>query len=512
VRWNQIDLTNSIKRCSDHLPIAESRDFVSTISAPPPDVSQTQPILCEVASRPTAPIVSHTGQVLSRPVTFQFALDPNFEQRIFFAQCAGARRFTVNHHLARVKANLDAKSAEREVREESGEPCEPSTPSLSWSTFSFINEFNAWKNGQSADSPVNEDGTRGLTWRHELPGDVFECASVDAARALENFAASRRGQRSGAPVGFPRFQAKGKVTPSFRLRNRATPVRSPSSQPVRFSDPSHLRLPKIGPVKLFGPTRKVRRMIDAGRFHIYSATLTQRAGRWTVSLTGVAAELHRAERSRNNRHAVPVGVDRGIISLAVAADANGVPFENFEGVTTLKQALRSLKAANQALARSTPGSKGRQRAKARLAKTHRKVANTRRHLVHQASRALVDRCQVIVIEDLNVAGMVRNRHLSRSISDAAMGELSRQLLYKARWHGVEMRVADRWFPSSKTCSGCGVVKEDLDLSTRTYSCGTCSLVIDRDLNAAINLARWQPAGPSAVTLLALTRAALLSTA
>jgi len=93
-----------------------------------------------------------------------------------------------------------------------------------------------------------------------------------------------------------------------------------------------------------------------------------------------------------------------------------------------------------------------------------------------------------------------------------MGELSRQLLYKARWHGVEVRVADRWFPSSKTCSGCGVVKEDLDLSTRTYSCGTCSLVIDRDLNAAINLARWQPAGPSAVTLLDPTRALLLSTA
>ena len=418
----------------------------------------------------------------------------------------------MNHHLARVRANLDTRSAERESLSEGGDPREPSTPSLSWSIFSFINEFNAWKNGESADSPVNEDGSRGLAWRHELPNDVFECASVDAVRALENFAASKRGERSGAAVGFPRFQAKGKVTASFRLRNRATPGRSPSSQPIRFSDPSHLRLPKFGPVKVFGPTRQVRRMIDLGRFHVYSATLTERAGRWTVSLTGVAAELHQAECSRTSRHAVPVGVDRGIISLCVAADANGVPFENFEGVTTLKQALRTLKAANQALARSTPGSKGRQRAKARLAKTHRKVVNTRRHLVHRASRALVDRCQVIVIEDLNVAGMVRNRHLSRSISDAAMGELSRQLLYKARWHGVEVRVADRWLPSSKTCSGCGVVREDLDLSTRTYSCQTCGLVLNRDLNAAINLARWQPAGPSAVTLLDPTRALLLSTA
>ncbi len=460
----------------------------------------------------TTPTVSHTGQVLSRAVTFQFALDPNAEQKILLAKCAGARRYTVNHHLARVKANLDTRSTERETLSECGDPCEPSTPSLSWTGFSFINEFNAWKNGQSDDSPVNCDGTRGLAWRHELPGDVFECASVDAARALENFSASRRGQRSGSPVGFPRFQAKGKVTPSFRLRNRATSAQVPSSQPIRFTDHTHLRLPKFGPVKIFGPTRKVRRMIDAGRFHVYSATLTQRAGHWTVSLTGVAAEFHQAERSRTNRHDVPVGVDRGIISLCVAADANGVPFERFEGVKTLKQAHASLKAANQALARTTPGSKGRQRARARLAKTHRNVANTRRHLVHQASRALVERCQVLVIEDLNVAGMVKNRRSARSISNAAMGELSRQLLYKARWHGVEVRVADRFFPSSKTCSSCGEVRKELELSTRIYACGTCRLVIDRDLNAAINLARWRPREPFAVTPLKPTRAPLLSTA
>ncbi|HVB69954.1 MAG TPA: RNA-guided endonuclease TnpB family protein [Acidimicrobiales bacterium] len=450
--------------------------------------------------------------MLSRAVTFQFALDPNVEQRVIFAKCAGARRFTMNHHLARVKANLEVRSTEREVLSAGGDTCEPSTPSLSWSAFSFINEFNAWKNGQSEDSPTNDDRTRGLAWRHELPGDVFECASVDSARALENFSASRRGERSGTPVGFPRFQAKGKVTPSFRLRNRATASQAPSSHPIRFTDPSHLRLPRFGPVKVFGPTRKIRRMIEAGRFHIYSATLTQRAGRWTVSLTGVAAELHQAQRSRSNRHAVPVGVDRGIIALCVAADANGVLTQSFEGVKTLKQAQAKLKAANQALARTTPGSKGRQRTRSRLAKTHRRVANTRRHLVHRASNALVDQCQVLVIEDLNVAGMAKNRHLARSISDAAMGELSRQLLYKARWHGVEVRVVDRYFPSSKTCSGCGVVRNDLDLSTRTYSCAACGLVIDRDLNAAINLARWQPKESSTVTLLDPTRVPLLSTA
>ena len=487
--------------------------FIRDISIAPRHVTRHVKYV-GVAPPPKTALFSHTGQVLSRAVTFQFALDPNVEQRILLVKCAGARRFTVNHHLARVKSNLEARSTERETLSERSVSAEPSTAALSWSAFSFINEggFNAWKNGESEDAPANDDGTRGIAWRHELPGDVFECASVDAARALENFSASRRDERSGKPVGFPRFHVKGKVTPSFRLRNHATSGRAPSCQTIRFTNPTHLRLPKFGPVKLLGPTRKVRRMIDAGRFHVYSATLTQRAGRWIVSLTGVAAELHQAERSRVNRHSVPVGVDRGIISLCVAADANGVPFESFERVNTLKQAHASLKLANQALARITPGSQGRHRARARLAKRHRKVAHTRRHLVHQASRALVDHCQVLVIEDLNVSGMMRNRRLASSVSDAAMGELSRQLLYKVRWHGVEVRVADRFFPSSKKCSGCGEIRNDLELSTRTYSGVACGMAIDRDLNAAINLARWQPAGPSAEILLVPTGELLLFTA
>jgi putative transposase len=465
-----------------------------------------------MTSRPSVPLLSHTEKSLSRAVTFKFALDPNVEQKILLAKCAGARRFTVNHHLARVKANLEVRAAEKVAATEDLPKCEVPTPSLSWSGFSFINEFNAWKNGTSDDSPVNDDGTRGLSWRHELPGDVFECASVDAARALENFAASRRGDRKGTPVGFPRFQAKGKVTPSFRLRNRATAGSIASSQSIRFSDPTHIRLPKFGPVKLFGPTRKVRRMIDGGRFHIYSATLNQRAGRWFVSLTGVATQLHQAECSRATRHQVPIGVDRGITSLCVTADANGTPFEIFEGVKTLREAQAKLKTANQALARTTPGSKGRQRARARLATTHRKVADTRRHLVHQVSKTLVQRAQVLVLEDLNVAGMVRNRHLAKSISDAAMGELARQIRYKATWHNVEVRLADRFFPSSKNCSSCGEIKGDLSLAERSYACTSCGLVIDRDLNAAINLARWQPKEPVAKAILGTGRELLLSTA
>jgi putative transposase len=105
---------------------------------------------------------------------------------------------------------------------------------------------------------------------------------------------------------------------------------------------------------------------------------------------------------------------------------------------------------------------------------------------------------------------VKNRQLAKSISDAAMGELSRQILYKAKWHDVEVRLANRFFPSSKTCSGCGEIKIDLALSIRTYICGACGLVIDRDLNAAINLARWQPKESEAMS--GPTRILTLSTA
>jgi putative transposase len=122
------------------------------------------------------------------------------------------------------------------------------------------------------------------------------------------------------------------------------------------------------------------------------------------------------------------------------------------------------------------------------------------------------RAQVIVLEDLKIANMVRNRNLARAISDAAMGELSRQILYKAKWRGVEVRIADRFFPSTKTCSGCGKVKDNLSLSERSYCCEQCDLVIDRDFNAAINLARWQSKVLSSVASPDLASEMLLSVA
>lgn len=442
-------------------------------------------------------VVSHTGAELTRAVAFRFALDPTVEQEQAFWRYAGARRFTFNHHLARAKANITTRAAELEA----GIPKNQMTPAISWSKVSFIQEFNDWKNGKLDSSPENEDGSRGLSWRGEVAGDVFECASVDAAQALANYKESRRaghaegaafgarkeGARAGIRVGFPRFKARNHTTPSFRLRSRSAPG---ETAPVRITGPKAIRLPTIGEVRVHGCTRRVRRMLQAGRFRIHSATLSYTKGRWWVSLNGVAAEFHHQRRSPAGRHTAPAGLDRGVKSLAVLADADGNLLKVWEGVNALRSAQVSLRRANKALARTKPGSGGRARARKRLTTLHARIAYLRQDVAHKLSHELATTLRRLSVEDLNLAGMVRNRHLARAVSDAAMGEVTRQLAYKAGWYGLELVIADRWFASSKTCSGCGHVKDILDLSERVFCCGACGLALDRDHNAAINLARW----------------------
>lgn len=157
-----------------------------------------------------------------------------------------------------------------------------------------------------------------------------------------------------------------------------------------------------------------------------------------------------------------------------------------------------LKRANEALARTKPGSADRKKAKARLARLHGENARKRRHVTHEASLALVTRARRIALADPHVAGMVRSRHLAKSLSDAALGQLGRQLAYKAAWYGCELvrfYRFYRFYPSSKTRSRCGNVKEQLLLLTRVFAFGHCGLELDRDwdVNAAINLARWPDA-------------------
>lgn len=184
---------------------------------------------------------------------------------------------------------------------------------------------------------------------------------------------------------------------------------------------------------------------------------------------------------------VIVGVDVGIKSLFVTS-YGGV----YENPKALKNNLKKLARLNRVLSRKLKGSNNRERAKVILSRLHYRISCIRKHALHTATTDIVNKADVIVIEDLNVKGMLKNRKLSRAISDVGIGEALRQIKYKAAWQGKEVIVADRWFASSKTCSRCGHKKEALKLSERTYNCEKCSLSMDRDLNAAKNLANYSP--------------------
>jgi putative transposase len=160
----------------------------------------------------------------------------------------------------------------------------------------------------------------------------------------------------------------------------------------------------------------------------------------------------------------------------------------------LASSLRRLRRASRVHARKASGSANRRKAAARLARLHARVASVRADALHKATSDLAARYAVVVCEDLNVAGMTRNRKLARAIVDAGFGEARRMLAYKTAWNGGKLLRAGRFFPSSKTCSGCGVVKAKLALSERTYRCQTCGLVIDRDVNAAANLLKLAAGG------------------
>jgi putative transposase len=200
-------------------------------------------------------------------------------------------------------------------------------------------------------------------------------------------------------------------------------------------------------------------------------------GRWYVTFTIDAPApppLEEAGRA--------VGVDLGVKDLAVTSDGDRIANPRH-----LERRARNLARYQRRMARCRKGSVGRRKAAAKVARAHRKVRDARRDFLHRASTRLVREHDVIVTEDLNVSGMVRNRTLARAISDCGWGEFRRQLEYKCAWYGRSLIVIDRWFPSSKTCSACGHLLADLSLSTRHWTCPSCRAQHDRDVNAAKNI-------------------------
>lgn len=424
---------------------------------------------------------------MSRHTTFRHCLDPTVEQQRLLARHAGAARFAFNQSVRIVKTALDQRRTDPSVR-------------VPWTGFDLINAFNRWKKTDQAGRVFTVDSAgavevpvTGLAWRSEVCEQVFEEAAVDCGRALAAFAAFRPGGRSGRRVGFPRFKKKHRASQSFRLRNRHPKGGRPAIR-VGEDQPRTVVLPSVGVVRVHDDTRKLRRMLGNGRARILFATVSRRGGRWWISLSVEAADLHPAHRHPARADGDGggwVGIDRGLASLLVAADADGREVHRVaDPPRALAAGMAKRRRLAKAAARKQRGSANRKEAAARLARHHHRVRSIRRHFLHQVSNRLVKTHDRYAIEDLNIAGMLRNHRLARSISDAAWAELARMLSYKQAWRGGQISIVDRWFPSSKTCSGCGTVRGSLTLAERTFTCGACGLAMDRDLNAAVNIAAW----------------------
>ena len=211
---------------------------------------------------------------------------------------------------------------------------------------------------------------------------------------------------------------------------------------------------------------------------VNNVVISKKAGMYFASINIISNEAPIISENQT-----VVGVDLGIKHLATCSD--GTVFENPKA---LKSNLKSLKRLQRRVSKKSKGSSNRKKAVEKLAKKHYKVSNIRKNALHQATSVLAKNYGTIVIEDLNVKGMVKNHKLAQAVSDASFYEFRRQLEYKAKWHGSNVIVANRFFPSSKICSCCGNKKETLKLSERIYNCHVCGNTIDRDLNASKNLA------------------------
>jgi putative transposase len=246
---------------------------------------------------------------------------------------------------------------------------------------------------------------------------------------------------------------------------------------VVFADA--ILLPRLGRLRL-----KEREYLPMDKVKVLSATVSEQAGHWYVSLQ-VEEEL----AVPNNTGPV-VGIDLGIKTLATLSDGTVIPNPRH-----LKRRLKKLKRLQRMVSRRKKGGKNRKKAVRKLARLHRQIKNQRRNTLHQITTRLAKTKSVLVIEDLHVSGMLKNHHLAQAIGDVGFYEFKRQLLYKAGWYGSRVILADRWEPSSKRCSSCGWVDADLTLSDRVYHCAQCDLVLDRDLNAAINLMKLAGSSP-----------------
>jgi putative transposase len=353
---------------------------------------------------------------------FKTELDPNNVQRTILVKHAGAARFAYNWGLA--------KRMEEYVR------------------------TGKSSNAIEQHRQLNTLKRTSFPWMYEVSKCAPQEALRDLDRAYRNFFEGR--------TRCPKFRSRKRGVGAFRLTGS-----------IRVS-PNSIQLPRIGRLRL-----KEKYYLPTSGVHVLSVTVSQRAGRWFVS---VQVE----EEIQVPRNMGPVaGVDVGISKLA--AVSGGTVVENPRALARFE---RKRKRLQRSLSRKKKDSRNRLNAKRRLAACDFRVACIRRDAHHKATTMLARTKSVIGVESLNVAGLLKNHCVAKALADAGVGEFLRQLEYKAEWYGSVVVEADPFFPSTKRCSNCGAIKDEMPLTERTFKCEVCGFEADRDLNSALNLEWW----------------------
>jgi putative transposase len=378
-------------------------------------------------------------------------LEPTPEQAAQFRRDCGARRFAYNWAVTAIGESFAA-------GKETGD-----YDSAVWSAYSLRRRWNAVKAGIAP-------------WWAENSKEAYSGGIADAVTGLKNWHGCKTGKREGPAVRFPRRKKK------TRDQSRCTYT----TGALRVDGSRTVVLPKVGVVRAAENIRPVWRHVRRGTARLLSATIREKAGRWSVSLRlEITAPRQPAPRAGT------VGVDAGIGNhLLIVMRPDGTVAEKVPNPKALRASLAGLRRANRALARKTEGSSRWRKAKRKIGKVHARTADIRKDAIRKATTRLTKTHGQVVIEDLAVLPLMRGiRSHRKAWTDAAAGEMRRQLTYKAEWYGCDLTVASRWYPSSKTCSACGQVNAALTLGDRRWACPECGTLHDRDENAGINLAR-----------------------
>ena len=357
-------------------------------------------------------------------IAHKIALEPNNAQATYLARACGIARFAYNWGLAEWTRQYQAHKAD------------PSLPA---------------PNEGAIGRKLNAIKRQEFPWMLSVTKNAPQMAIRQLGTAFKNFFAKR--------ARFPVFRKKG-GRDRFSITNDKFQI-----------DGVRIRISGLGWVK----------MREAVRFtgKAMSATVTRTADRWYVSIVMQVSDMSHLPPAENQG---AVGVDFGLTAFATLSTG-----EVITGPKAYKGLLSKLKRLSRSLCRKQKGSANRLKAKTKAARLHARIANIRKNTQHTFTSRLTRRFDTIGIEDLHVKGMMQNHSLAGAIADMGWFETARQIDYKAAMRGGVVHVANRWYPSSKTCSSCKVVCAAMPLSLRSWTCANCGDMHDRDVNAAINL-------------------------